>query len=58
MNRLFVGLASMLAVAVLAVSCVEEPTMSFNDIEQRSLKAWVNKHKPELVDNYQTEGGY
>ena len=58
MNRLFVGIASLLAVAITAVSCVKEPTISFNDIEQRSLKAWVNKHKPDLVDNYQEEGGY
>ncbi len=58
MNRLFVGIASLLAVALMAVSCVEEPTISFNDIEQRSLKAWINKYKPELLDNYQEEGGY
>lgn len=58
MNRLFVGIASLLAVAAMAVSCIEEPTMSFNDIEQRSLKEWINKYKPELLDSYQEEGGY
>ena len=58
MNRVFVAIASLLAVTVMAVSCVEEPTMSYNDIEQRSLKAWINKHKPDLLDNYQEEGGY
>ena len=58
MNRIFVGIVSLLATAVMAVSCIEEPTISFNDIEQRSLKAWIEKHRPELKDNYQEEGGY
>lgn len=58
MNRVFVGIASLVMVAVMAVSCIEEPTMSFNDIEQRSLKEWINKYKPELLDSYQEEGGY
>ena len=51
MNRLFVGIASLLAIATMAVSCIEEPTMSFNDVEQRSLKAWTEKYKPEVEDN-------
>ena len=58
MNRVFVAIASLLAVTVMAVSCVEEPTMSYDDIEQRSLKAWINKYKPDLLDNFQEEGGY
>ena len=58
MNRLFVAIASLCAVAVVAVSCIKEPTMSFEDIEQRSLKAWIEKNHKELVDNYQEEGGY
>ena len=44
--------------AMLAASCIEEPTMEFEDIEQRSLKAWMTKYKPELLDNYQEDGGY
>lgn len=58
MNRLFVGIVSVLVVAVMAVSCIKEPTMSHDDIEQRSLKAWINKYKPELLDNFQEDGGY
>ena len=58
MNRLFVAIASLCAVAVVAVSCIKEPTMSFEDIEQRSLKAWIEKNHKDLVDNYQEEGGY
>ena len=32
--------------------------MSFEDIENRSLKAWIEKYKPELIDNYQEDGCY
>ena len=58
MNRLFVGIALLLGIAVMAVSCVKEPSIDFKDIEQRSLKAWMNKYRPELLANYQEEGGY
>ena len=58
MNRLFVGVLTLFVFGAMAVSCIEEPTMSFEDIENRSLKAWVEKYKPELLDNYQEDGGY
>lgn len=58
MNRAFTAIASLVAIAIMAVSCIEEPTMSFEDIEQRSLKAWIEKYRPELADNYQEDGGY
>ena len=32
--------------------------MDANDIEQSSLAAWIDKYRPDLKDNYQTEGGY
>ena len=32
--------------------------MDATDIEQRSLKAWIEKNHPELADNYQEEGGF
>ena len=32
--------------------------MEYKEIEQRSLKAWIEKYRPDLVDNYQEEGGY
>lgn len=51
-------LLSIIFIVTAIVSCVKEPKMSFNDIEQRSLKAWIEKYRPELVDNYQEEGGY
>lgn len=59
MNRTIIGMvATLLTAALVAVSCIEEPTISFNDIEQRSLKAWIDKHRPDLAENYQEEGGY
>ncbi len=59
MKRTIIGIAAtLLTTALLAVSCIKEPTVSFNDIEQRSLKAWIEKYKPELIDNYQEDGGY
>ncbi|MEE0863897.1 MAG: hypothetical protein U0L61_02040 [Alistipes sp.] len=51
-------LTSLFMVLLLAVACIEEPTMDANDIEQRSLAAWIDKYRPDLKDNYQTEGGY
>ena len=59
MNKTIIGMvAAMLTVALTAVSCIKEPTVSFNDIEQRSLKAWIEKYRPDLAENYQEEGGY
>lgn len=52
----FITLCIVLGVA--AASCVKEPEVSFEDIEQRSLKAWIEKHHPELINNYQEDGGY
>ena len=39
-------------------ACVKQPEMLFEDIEQRSLRAWIEKYKPELLANYQEDGGY
>ena len=53
--RLAILLSAMLLVAV---SCIKEPEVSVTEIEQRSLKAWIESNHPELVNNYQEEGGY
>lgn len=50
------GLLIMLVIATTA--CVREPQESFEKIEQRSLRAWIEKYHPELLANYQEEGGY
>ena len=39
-------------------SCVKEQEFSGDEMEARSLKAWMKKNHPELVGNYQENGGY
>ena len=39
-------------------SCVKEPEYSGEQMESRALKAWIKKNRPELVQNYQENGGY
>lgn len=58
MNRLTTILGTLLAAVMLLAACVKEPTIKYEDLEQRSLKAWIEKYRPELVDNYQEDGGY
>ena len=50
------GLLIMLVAVTTA--CVREPHETHETIEQRSLRAWMEKYHPELLDNYQEEGGY
>ena len=50
-----------LAVALSAfalTSCIKEETVSNKEREKISLEAWIKLHKPELLNNYQEEGGY
>lgn len=57
--RNIVSLVSiMLTTLLLATSCIEEPTTTFEEVEQRSLKAWMEKHRPDIAGNFQQEGGY
>ena len=36
---------------LLAAACIKEPTVDYTEVEQRSLKAWIEKHHKELLDN-------
>ena len=57
--RLLLNYTTIIFAALLAaVSCIEEPEMTFEEIEQRSLKEWIEQHRPELSNNYQEKGGY
>ena len=49
---------ALLLLIVTATACVNEPAVSYNEIEQRSLTAWIEKYHPELIENYQEDGGY
>ena len=50
--------SALILLVIVTTSCVKEPSISYNDIEKRSLKAWIEKYHPELMENYQEEGGY
>ena len=39
-------------------SCITEESIPNNKREKISLEAWIKLNKPELVGNYQEEGGY
>ena len=54
-----VSIFGLLAILLhLTTACVEDPQPTFEELEQRSLKAWIEKYRPELLENYQEEGGY
>ena len=53
-TRLFV----MAMVAVATISCITEESVSNEEREKISLEAWIKLNKPELLANYQEEGGY
>ena len=45
-------------IAAALSACVNEPKLTYEEVEQRSLHAWINKYHPELLENYQEDGGY
>ena len=51
-----------LLVAIFAtlamVSCISETSVPNDERERISLKAWIELNRPELLNNYQEEGGY
>ena len=48
----------MAMVAVATISCITEESVSNEEREKISLEAWIKLNKPELLANYQEEGGY
>ena len=46
------------ACAMAMTSCVESSEMEFNEVERIALQAWIEQHHPELLENYQEDGGY
>lgn len=55
MTRIFV---SALLCAVALASCVKMDEPSGEEMESRSLRAWMKKNHPDLLENHQTEGDY
>lgn len=57
--RYFTQIISFVAVALLSLSaCTKVQVEKFNDLENRSLKAWMLKNRPDLVENFQENGNY
>lgn len=46
------------ACIVLLASCAKEQTESYDKFEDQALEAYMTLKHPELLENYQTEGGY
>ena len=57
MKNMKIIIALLLSLFALS-SCVKEPSYDSKELEARSLKAWIKKNRPDLVGNYQQEGGY
>ena len=48
----------LLLLAAVAVSCINESEVPNSEREKISLDAWIRLNKPELLQNYQENGGY
>ena len=47
------------AFVVLSVSsCTKVTDVTYAEVENRSLKAWMANHHPELLENFQEDGAY
>ena len=57
--RYFARLITLALIAIFTFGgCVKDKTESFNSIENRSLKAWILKNRPDIVENFQEDGNY
>ena len=54
MRFLFAAVAGLMALA----SCAEEEPVDTDRFETVALHAWMKLNRPELLENYQEEGGY
>lgn len=57
-NNIAKNIVAMAVAAFALTSCITENTVPNTEREKVSLKAWIQLNKPELIDNYQEEGGY
>ena len=46
------------ACAMVLTSCVKSSEMEFHEVERIALQAWIEQHRPDLLENYQEDGGY
>ena len=52
------GIWAMALVVFALTSCITEESIPNKEREKISLEAWIKLNRPELLDNYQEEGGY
>ena len=43
---------------LLMASCAKEESVSSEKFETQALEAWITQHRPDLLENYQADGGY
>lgn len=53
-NRIFCFVCAVVALA----SCVESEGLTFEEAETIALEAWIQKNRPDLIANFQPNGGY
>lgn len=58
MNRFLRGISVAFGAAVLMAACVKEGESSSIERERLALEEWIQIYHPELVENYQSDGGY
>lgn len=51
-------LLAMTLAVITITSCIKEENVPYNEREKISLKTWIKLNKPELLNNYQEDGGY
>ncbi len=56
--KAIVSATFVVALSFVLASCVTESTPSGEELEQKSLDAWIKLHKPELEVNRQKDGYY
>ncbi len=52
------GALAALVAGVVSVSCIKEETPATEDMERRSLHAWMKRNRPDLLENRQATGEY
>ena len=40
------------ACAMALTSCVKSSEMEFHEVERIALQAWIEQHRPDLLENY------
>lgn len=57
-SNLYGRIAALLIVCAVTAACADRQDESIAGAENRSLEEWMKIHHPELLGNYQADGGY